>query len=459
MPKKRGRVSKAVSSANDDSPSKAVDAHKTANESPMLSERPQYGAKNLKEPGNVVGDEPTGDMEERGGSEADNSDQESLASGADDEDEEVVNDKEETESDSEINSGFDAGEDANEDKVIGESKLENGAGSDGAEVEESRFANLRGIGENTGSDDDDDDESKMEVLALSELRSQTIVESRNDEAALERKLAEVSLFTPIGTQDALLPFQESLRLILPMEKAFPDKLAIDDLEREKQIAAVTTAAVHNGLNKLRSLKVRFRRPSDYFAQMVKTDEHMGKVKSQILREKEKIEAAQKRRNNRDIKKNKKKVRQEQFEKEQEKKRKTKQEIEAVNQIRQERLLQRAQDDNKDDEDEFPIEMLDVEQLDKDRTFQKHSDIASGKRKAWKPPSSDGERRVEKRGRPTGSATGGRKGFRNNRGFGERDGKGKRQHSFKPDGSIRKKGNGGKKKRLGKSRRLAKKSKQ
>lgn len=292
--------------------------------------------------------------------------------------------------------------------------------------------------------EDEQDETAMEMIALSDIPTETVVEARNNEPALQRKLAEIAIFTTTDSKSPRLDFRESLCITLPLDRPLPAKLAVDDLEREKEIAAATTEAVHAGLNRLRAERFKFRRPTDYFAQMVKTDEQMSKIKKRIMKEKEKIEEAQKRRNNRDLKKNRKKVRQEQLEKEQDKKKKANEEIAAVSRLRQDRLQKRAEaeaaEDASEDEgdDEFPIDMLDVEQLDEDNKFAKHADISSGKKKAWKGGQSGRERGSEQGRQADGKADG------------------KNRRGTKVEGGI-KKGKFGKKKRLGKSRRLARKN--
>lgn len=307
------------------------------------------------------------------------------------------------------------------------------------------LANLVGVGDDS---DSSGDEAIMETMAVSDLPSTTLVEARVDEPALMRKLREITLFTNAVEDDGeddnmkvttvgsakILPFRESLSVTMPFSTPLPDKLAIDDLARETAFAERTTAAVHVGLARLREQKVKFRRPNDYFAEMVKTDEHMAKVKKVILHKKARIEDAEKRRNNRDIKKNRRKVRQEQLEKEQEKKKKARDEIEAVSRMRTKRLRERAQASNNandaEDDDEFPIEMLDVEKVDI-RQYQKHAKgPLSGKMDISK-----SRKAASMKQKP---AFKGKESSRN----------------LSAKGPIKKKG--GKKKRLGKSRRLASK---
>lgn len=323
----------------------------------------------------------------------------------------------------------------------GESDAESGDDDDGEGPTDSHapdFTKLIGIGDQS---DESDEDAPLEAIALSDLPSQTIELMANDEAAMEKKLMEIAIFTDVPGKKAL-PFSESLVLTMPLKQNLSDKLALDDLEREKKFAELTTDAVHTGLANLRKHNIKFRRPDDYFAEMVKSDAQMAKIKTKILRQKEKIEAAETRRNNRNINKNRKKLRAEQKEREQEKKRKAREEIETYSRLRKERLKQREQGGaGEDDDEEFPIDLLDVEQLDNENYFQKHSDVASGKKKAWRPSTTSGG----KQGR---ESTGNKSRVSKHRA----DQRGHKTSGVK--GGIQKRK--GKKKRLGKNRRAASK---
>lgn len=318
------------------------------------------------------------------------------------------------------------------------------------------FANLEGVGEHPDSSDED---APLETIALARLPGQVVSEIQNDEPALTKKLEDIAIFAKERAKESV-PFWESLTVTMPLEKQLPDTLAMDDIKREERFAELATAAAHIGLEKLRNQKVKFRRPSDYFAQMVKTDTQMGKVKARILHQKERIESAEKRRNNREIAKNKKKVRSTQLQKEQEKKRKAKEEIEAFSRLRKQRLKERAEgnDNDIDNDNEFPIELLDVEQLDEDNKFRPESEIASGKHKAWNQKSDklskdsnhsrNGNRSMVRGGRDAPRRTSGSHIARSPQGAGQNRGKGVAGAS----GGVRKPK--GSKKRLGRSRRKA-----
>ncbi|XP_063531877.1 probable rRNA-processing protein EBP2 homolog [Cydia strobilella] len=57
---------------------------------------------------------------------------------------------------------------------------------------------------------------------------------------------------------------------------------LNEFKRENVIHRQAQAAVVEGLKKLKELNIPTRRPEDYFAEMAKTDEHMQKVRKNLL---------------------------------------------------------------------------------------------------------------------------------------------------------------------------------
>ncbi len=288
------------------------------------------------------------------------------------------------------------------------------------------FAELQGI----ALSDDSDVEDLLRVVDMSKLQPQTISLAKNDEPAMDRKLADIALFdtaTPHGV--GKLPFRESLSTPLPLKTTLPDSLATDDIEREKKFAELATEAVHAGLGRLRSLGVKFRRPDDYFAQMIKADDHMTRVKTHLLSERDSIKAAEKRRHDREGLKNRKNESKAQRLAAQERNKKANEEIQAVSKLRKDRVKKRANTaEMNDSDDEFPIHLLEegVEQLDSESRFTNIRNITSGKKKAW-----TGGAKGKPFGGPSKGGPSGKKG---------------------PQNGIKKKQ--GSKKRLGKKRRQA-----
>lgn len=76
----------------------------------------------------------------------------------------------------------------------------------------------------------------------------------------------------------------------------------DDTERELAFYKQSLDAVNIAKEKLKKLKVPFKRPLDYFAEMVKNDEHMDKIKHKLVQEASEKKAREDARKQRQLKK-------------------------------------------------------------------------------------------------------------------------------------------------------------
>ena len=76
----------------------------------------------------------------------------------------------------------------------------------------------------------------------------------------------------------------------------------DDLSRELAFYKQSLDAANEARIKLKKEGIPFSRPTDYFAEMVKSDEHMGQIKSKIMDEAASKKAAADARKQRDLKK-------------------------------------------------------------------------------------------------------------------------------------------------------------
>lgn len=76
----------------------------------------------------------------------------------------------------------------------------------------------------------------------------------------------------------------------------------DDLNRELAFYKQSLGAVKDARQQLKKEGVPFSRPVDYFAEMVKSDEHMGKIKAKLTDEAAGKKAAAEARRQRDLKK-------------------------------------------------------------------------------------------------------------------------------------------------------------
>jgi len=122
----------------------------------------------------------------------------------------------------------------------------------------------------------------------------------------------------------------------------------DDFKREMTFYCQAQLAAKEALSKLRSMNIPTERPEDYFAEMLKTDAHMQKVRGKLLSKQHNMEASEKAKKQRQMKKFGKKIQQEVLAKRQKDKKKM---LESVDKLKKgkERLNK-----GKDDEDIFNI---------------------------------------------------------------------------------------------------------
>lgn len=84
-------------------------------------------------------------------------------------------------------------------------------------------------------------------------------------------------------------------------------LANDDFKREALFAMEAKSSVLQAFEKLKALDIPIGRPDDFYAEMAKTDKHMGKVKSKIISKKDEQERREKLRKLREQRKHGKQI--------------------------------------------------------------------------------------------------------------------------------------------------------
>jgi rRNA-processing protein EBP2 len=149
--------------------------------------------------------------------------------------------------------------------------------------------------------EEDDEEEEEEDIPLSDLsddeREDVIPHQRltiNNSAAITSSLKRISF---INSNTA---FSEHNSLVSTEPIDVPDPN--DDLARELAFYKVCQAAATTARGLLKKEGVPFTRPGDYFAEMVKTDEHMDKIKKKLYDEAAAKKAAAEARKQRDLKK-------------------------------------------------------------------------------------------------------------------------------------------------------------
>ncbi|KAI9794739.1 MAG: rRNA-processing protein and EBNA1-binding protein ebp2 [Candelina submexicana] len=205
------------------------------------------------------------------------------------------------------------------------------------------------------NEDDEEDIPISDLDSLSSGEKEDILPHQrltiNNTTALLR--AQNSIALPIAS----LPFSEHQSLTTPDPISIPD--VDDDLNRELAFYAQSLLAVKTARSLLKKEGVPFSRPTDYFAEMVKSDEHMGKVKEKIRDAAASKVAAAEARKQRDLKKFGKQV---QVAKQQERDKTRKQDLENIKSLKRKR--QGADITEAKEADLFDVEAEDANESEK-----------------------------------------------------------------------------------------------
>jgi rRNA-processing protein EBP2 len=181
-------------------------------------------------------------------------------------------------------------------------------------------------GEDSNQDEEDDDIPLSDLESLPEEEKEDIIPHQrltiNNTAALRNALASISI--PVST----LPFSEHQSLISTDPLSIPD--VNDDLTRELAFYTSSLSGARLARSLLKKEGVPFSRPADFFAEMFKSDDHMGKVKKKLYDEAAAKKASVEARKQRDLKKFGKQV---QIAKLQERDRAKKESLEKINSLK------------------------------------------------------------------------------------------------------------------------------
>jgi rRNA-processing protein EBP2 len=160
--------------------------------------------------------------------------------------------------------------------------------------------------EEDGEDEDDDADSDVALSDLSATdAADTIPHQRltiNNGPALLSSQSRIALLRkqPLNSKT---PFQlhNSLISTLPASStAIPD--VDDDLTRELEFYRIARTAVLSARTQYHTAKIPFSRPADYFAEMVKSDTHMDRIKKKLYNEAAEKKGREEARRQRDAKK-------------------------------------------------------------------------------------------------------------------------------------------------------------
>ncbi|KAG9782503.1 rRNA-processing protein EBP2 [Exophiala dermatitidis] len=190
--------------------------------------------------------------------------------------------------------------------------------------------------------EDEDLEDTIPHQRLTINNGPALVASRNRVAVVK------SSKTPFHYHNSLV-----VSTLPPAEEAIPDPN--DDLTRELEFYRIAREGAVAGRALLKKEGVPFSRPNDYFAEMVKSDEHMGKVKKKMYDDAAAKKAAEEARKLRDAKKFGKQV---QVAKEQERAKEKRNTLDKIKELKRKRKGQDTGKVTEDDNDLF--QSIDVE---------------------------------------------------------------------------------------------------
>ncbi|KAK4191632.1 eukaryotic rRNA processing protein EBP2-domain-containing protein [Podospora australis] len=247
----------------------------------------------------------------------------------------------EDEDDSEEESDDETGIDYQRLQDINDSDSESGLGSDDDDDEDdeqdtSKLSQLED-GESDSEEEEDseidvddlelddlDDEDKEELTASTRVR-QTI----NNKEGLLSALRRIALETDPKT----VPFKFHMSVVSskPTEESIPS--IDDDLQRELAFANQALEAARQARKLLKKENVPFTRPTDYFAETLRSDDIMQKVKTKLIEDATAKKASAEARKLRDLKKFGKQV---QVQKQQERAKEKKATLEKINELKRKR---------------------------------------------------------------------------------------------------------------------------
>lgn len=174
----------------------------------------------------------------------------------------------------------------------------------GDDEEDEEVGETLGAGGDDEDEEDDVEDEDEDDIAFSDIESLTdedkadIVPHQrltiNNTAALTAALNRIRLpYSKLG-------FSEHMSLTTDEDVEIAD--VDDDLNRELAFYKQSLSAVKDARGLLKKEGAPFSRPADYFAEMVKDDEHMGKIKQKLMDEAAGKKASAEARKQRDLKK-------------------------------------------------------------------------------------------------------------------------------------------------------------
>ncbi|KAH9623031.1 hypothetical protein KSS87_023168 [Heliosperma pusillum] len=261
--------------------------------------------------------------------------------------------------------------------------------------------------------DEMEEEEELDTLGdISESDRESETESDEEEDG-DIKLSEPSknaIYNKDGLLDKLneISWPEDVEWIHTLAIEIDQEKEVDvndDLARESAIYTQALQGTRLAFAKLESRGQPYLRPSDYYAEMVKSDSHMERVKRKLLVEKKELEEQEQRRKDRE---NKRFAKQVQAEKQKERSKDKKDQIESVKKWRK----QREKSGFADNKDEMGLSFENGSAF--DRKTKRPTGVSPGDRSGGKGRQSGAKGKkgsTDKKKKDSKFGFGGRKGMR------------------------------------------------
>ncbi|KAK8151843.1 eukaryotic rRNA processing protein EBP2-domain-containing protein [Phyllosticta citrichinensis] len=277
-----------------------------------------------------------------------------------------------------------------------ESEEESDDEEDASNIDLSRLENSDSdsSGDELEENDDEEDDDDEEDVPLSDLESVASDEKGDiiphQKLTINNTTALLAAVKRIEMKTSKLSFSEHQSITSAERIEVED--TNDDLNRELAFYKQALAAAKEARGLLRKEGVPFSRPNDFFAEMVKSDEHMGKIKQKLVDEAASKKAATEARKQRDLKKFGKAV---QVAKQQERDKAKRETLEKINVLKRSKSLcsictivadsveterQGADLENENENDMFDVALEDAAETEKkDKAARRANGVANTKR--------------------------------------------------------------------------------
>lgn len=251
-------------------------------------------------------------------------------------------------------------------KKAEESSSESEQELDLAKLQESDSDSELSSGESEPDVKDDDNEAEADETSV--VVQQIDEEDEEDVALSDAELDDDADVIPhqkvtVNNTSAILRSLKSIALPESTKGTFIEHMSItsegvvelrdiyDDMDRELSFYKQALAAAIEGRKLCKKSGIPFSRPTDFFAEMLKSDEHMERVKSKLVEQERSQRAAQDARKQRELKKFGKKVQNEKLQQRAKERKETLEKIQG---------LKRKRKNNADfDDDQFVVEVEDA----------------------------------------------------------------------------------------------------